>query len=424
MAFRSAGGTARSSRRWRGAAVSALFVVPLLLASVAVAPARAAGPTSGGGPARLVPDTIGSTGDHWSRTSPALDDQPFARAHPALTFDAIGTLGVLYGGAGPGGVALNDTWVNDGDIPGEWVNFSYKLEHGPPPLVGAALVSDRADGVFLMFGGQLPNGSAYGGTWELRALETWVQVNASPPAAPPAHSGVALTYDAADGYVLLYDPAGNGSTWKFLGGHWSAVPTASTPPARTGATLVYDPSDRAALLYGGVSASGARNDTWEYAGGAWREVASPGANPPASAVPLATYDPRSAGVVLYEGDATVSTWEFSQGGWAALPGSGATTPPGRTGAGFYYDVIVNYDILFGGTSSSGSETLADVWGWGVPPPAVDPTLAIAPFPPQEVALVVAAVAVPVVVAWLLRRRPPRKAPVSAPRAAASATPGA
>jgi hypothetical protein len=339
-----------------------------------------------------------------------------------VTFDTVGTLGVLYGGEGPGGVALNDTWANDGDHPGEWSNFSDEIVAGPPALIGATIAYDRPDNAYLLFGGQLANGTVSEETWEYQNFSNWTLVPAS-LGGPPAHVGAAVTYDAADGYIVLYDPAGNGTTWKFLGGHWSLLTTPTSPPERSGAIFVYDAADRAALLYGGVSGGVPRNDTWEYAGDAWREVASSGGAPPPSPAPVAAYDPRIPGVVVYEGEATASTWEFANGHWSALTSTGPGTPPARTGAGFYYDSIVGYDILFGGFAAGGSTVLSDVYGWSVPPPQLDLTVTPAPFSADEVGLIAATVAIPVVVAWFLRRRPPRKLPVSAPQSSASATPG-
>ncbi|HEV8049477.1 MAG TPA: hypothetical protein VGP88_02670, partial [Thermoplasmata archaeon] len=71
----------------------------------------------------------------------------------------------------------------------------------------------------------------------------------------------------------------------------------------------------------------------------------------------------------------------------------------------------------------GSTVLSTVYGWSVPPPQLDLTVTPAPFSADEVGLIAATVAIPVVVAWFLRRRPPRKLPVSAPQSSASATPG-
>jgi len=393
----------------------ALLIVPLLVGTAAAAPVR--------GASLLVRTDAGAiSGGHWSSTPPQRDEQPGARAFPAVTFDVTGTLGVVYGGEGPGGAALNDTFANDGDFPGEWSGFSDHVVGTPPPLIGATIVYDRPDSVFVMFGGVFANHSASGETWELRNLTNWVEVPSS-SGGPPAHAGAVLTYDAADGYVVLYDPAGNGSTWKFLGGAWSLLPTSTSPLARTGPVFAYDPAERAVLLFGGASATGPRNDSWEFAAGQWRELPGAEPTPPASAAPVGTFDPRTAGVVVYEGDAGGVTFEFAGGHWTALSAGGSGSPPARIGAGFYFDSIVDYAILFGGEAVANATVVSDVWGWNVPPPTVDPTVTPSAFPPEEVGLLAAAVAIPVVVAWWLRRRPPRKLPVSAPQSAASAAPG-
>ena len=417
-----ANGGAFRLRRVVGAFASVLLLV--VPATAVLATGGRAPPSSTAGVPRTVtdssPTSVGSGGSpvtttNWSPLPPSPEPQPYGRAYAALGFDALGGAGILFGGEGPGGVVQNDTWVNDGDLPGRWSDLSDKAKGSPPPLMGASLLYDRADGYFVLFGGRFSNGTDSGSTWELRNLTQWVDVSSSQSISPAAQSGAGFVYDEADGYGLLVSTVGPDSTWTFTHGRWAIVPSPSGPGSRAGAAFVYDPIDAAALLYGGRDASGPRSDTWEYAGGAWKSVDA-GIGPPSAATLPAAFDPRGSGVAVFAG--TDGTWEYSHGRWAA--GSPQTTggPVPRSGAAFYFDSILGYAVLFGGAGGADGHTvLSDAWGWRVPPAPVDSTLALVPFSVPELAAFAVLLAGPIGLAWFLRRRPPRKAPTLVPSAA-------
>jgi hypothetical protein len=363
------------------------------------------------------------TGNNWTKLPVPASEQPFARAFGAIAFDPVGGAGAVYGGRSLGGVTLSDTWVNDGDFPGYWSNFTDTVIGTPPPLTNASLVYDRADGYFVMFGGRLANGSVSGATWELLGLRHWVDVSAYQLRSPPPQAGAGMAYNEAEGTTVLLNGVGNATTWTFHAGNWSLAPSAASPVARSGEVLLYDPLDRAVLLFGGRSATGPLNDTWEFSKGAWRNLA-PARLPPASAGPNAAYDPYGPGVLLYLGDQGGATWEFANGRWTPTGTGASSTPSPRVGAQLYYDSDVVHDTLFGGIGVRDGAALSDLWGWSVPPVPVDPTLSPAPLSPLELGGLAALVAVPILVAWFLRRRPPRRLPVSVPRPSSAAPFGA
>ena len=362
------------------------------------------------------------TGNNWTQLAALDEPQPVSRAWAAMGFDIAAGSGVLYGGQAPGGAVLADTWVNDGDVPGYWSNITDKVHGSPPALVAASMVYDPADGYWVLFGGRLANGLLSAATWEFRGLHDWVDVTAFQSISPPAQAWPSLAYDGVDGTVVLVSSIGPRSTWTFQGGNWSFLSPSSNPPLRDRASLVYDPIERSLVLFGGVDATGARNDTWEFAAGAWRSVASP-TNPPASVTPTATYDIHDTATLLYLGDSPAATWEFSHGVWSAVAAVGPAAPSSRVGPMLYYDTILRHAVLFGGLSPDGRTSPSDVWGWAIPPVVHDPSLTLAGFSPQELGLLGAIVAAPIVLAGYLRRKPPRKDPVTSPESAPSGTGG-
>lgn len=374
-----------------------LAVVVALLAS-GMSPTRASS----------APPTPGPLG--WSPVPPSDRTNPWQRYDAALADDDVGGVGVLFGGIGPNGTYLDDSWVNDGDFVGGWSNVTDDLARSPPPLAGAAEVYDASDGVYLLFGGRLANGSPYGGTWELAHLDDWSEVET--PVAPPAEWGASLAYDPTDGVAVLVSSVGNGTTWAFHAGAWHPVAATLGPPTRSGAAFVDDPSLGSDVLFGGTSAGGPRNDTWEFAHDAWHSVPTVVA-PPASGNLAAAYDERAGDLLLFEG-AGPTTWELASGGWSRVAGPTPGGPTARTGASLYFDDGAGYPILFGGLGSDGSTVETGAWGWAIPPVPVDPTVTPSPFSAAEGAAVVLLVVAPVALAAYLRRRPPRRAEVTVP----------
>jgi hypothetical protein len=373
-------------------------------------------------PASAAVAATGPTGNNWSKLAYPGFAQPFGRAYAAVAFDPLGGVGVVYGGRSPNGGTLGDTWVNDGDIPGYWSNFTGTVTGTPPPLTNASLAYDGSDGYFVMFGGRLANGTASGATWELLGLHHWVDVTAFQSRSPPPQAGAGLAYDEADRTTVLLSGVGNSTTWTFRAGNWSLAPTTGSPSPRTGEVFLYDPVDRALILFGGSSGTRSWSDTWEFAGGAWR-LLSPPTVPPAGGSTRGAWDPHGPGVLLFLGDQALSTWEYTNRTWSAASASGSDAPALRIGAQLYYDSVVLHDTLFGGVGGAGGTTYSDSWGWSVPQAPIDPTLSPAPISPAELGGLAAIVAVPIVVAWLLRRRPPRRLPVSVPRPSSRAIPG-
>lgn len=206
---------------------------------------------------------------------------------------------------------------------------------------------------------------------------SWVSLTPSVGPSPLLRSAAAMTYDAADGYTLLFGGCNRhlcplGDTWKYQDGVWTNLTSSlsAAPPARMGAALAFDPQDGYVLLFGGVGANNVTlNDTWQYVGGSWTPIATAsGAVPPARAFAQAAFVPSIDAVVLFGGVSPTGhplgdSWTFANGAWTNRSGSFANTPPARAAGVLAYDPADGYAVLFGGLGACGAYC-GDTWTFG------------------------------------------------------------
>lgn len=192
----------------------------------------------------------------------------------------------------------------------------------PPPTASAAGTFDAADGYVVMFGGLGVSNTVYGTTWAF-SHGNWSQLSVVGGISPPARFQAQIAYDAADGYVVLFggcaDPACHtllDDTWTFAHDRWTDISANQTvsPPARDRGGMVDDTADGYVLLFGGEqpNRSALLNDTWTFHAGHWN---------PAVATPVA--------------------------------------PSPRSGAAMVYDAALNETVLFGGNTATGVRD--DTW---------------------------------------------------------------
>lgn len=237
----------------------------------------------------------------------------------------------------PGNAAMRSVGSSAGTIAAsgtlEWTNLTGPV--APPRVNYVSAAYDSVDHYLVTFSGQ--NASAYPTnlTW-VWENGTWVNLTATAGPAPVARMGMALTYDAADSYVLAYGGGGFfatcgtspatacNSTWAFYGGKWHVLAThGSSPPVSLQPDMVYDAADSYVVASDGFT-------TWTFKAGAWTELcgttgncSNPIPHPPRFPGAMA-YDSQ-AGEVLYYGDS--STWKFSAGNWTNITSTSGTPPP-------------------------------------------------------------------------------------------------
>jgi hypothetical protein len=182
----------------------------------------------------------------------------------------------------------------------------------------------------------------------------WVQLPLA--VEPPARSEASITFDATDGYVLLFGGRGSSGlltdTWSFVHGRWSSVDSTHSPAAAVDASMTYDARDGYVLLFGGTDCF-ATCGTWSYRAGEWSPVVSSGPEPNANRTGAAmAFDYATNEVVLFGGVFSGyydDTWTYAAGNWTYL---GVSGPAQRSGAAMAYDPAVDALVLFGGTYSN------------------------------------------------------------------------
>lgn len=198
-----------------------------------------------------------------------------------------------------------------------WANLSSPATGPTPPVLGASIAYDPADGYDILFGGFIAINSTYGysgATWAFDDAQ-WVQLH--PTTSPPARYLSVVAWDPVDGYLVVFGGYGYlpgnicctylSDTWEFSNGNWTQLEPANHPSARDYSSLTWDAADGCLLLFGGDYDSGVGlNDTWTFVRGQWTE--------------------------LYP----------------------TVVPLGRLGAALAFDAVDNYTVLFGGYGPYGA----------------------------------------------------------------------
>jgi hypothetical protein len=247
----------------------------------------------------------------------------------------------------------NATWLFASDA---WSKLA--TIGAPPARSSAGMTFDTADGYMVLYGGDAPlppNGPLHD-TWTLTGLN-WTQIPATVPSWVDAPE---MAYDAAAGYVLMQatgQSITNESTWSYHAGNWTLLHPASQPMGY-GAGISYDSALSKVVLFGGFASSGVffSNATWEFDNGTWSNVsAGLMSHPSARVSPSIAYDPSSGQLLLFGGtgrggNGTEPTLSDT---WE-LNATGWTNvtssvgPGCRAVPGFAWDGATSTLILFGG----------------------------------------------------------------------------
>jgi PKD repeat protein len=413
---------------------------------------------------RWLNDTWTFNGTTWSNLS--LSHAPAPRAYFTMVYDPTDSYVVLFSGGcycGPSGarVVYNDTWTYHG---GAWSNLTPTLLAPPPLLTFFPGAWDAHDGYIVVFGGNY-YGSCGGGnlTWTFVG-GAWTNrtTGANAPAAFGGND--AFAYDPVAGEIVYFGGTAPGCTYSsstavYQNGRWTDVTSflgGSTPPASSLGPLTWDAGDGYLLLYGGQSSSAVLSTTyalWLNSSFLVHATASPSGGPapltvhfvaaasggvapytymwdpgdksanasgayfnhtyatsgtyeatvlvndsatnstevnltilvssdtwynfPTSAVqpPWAysaamTYDPQFNGLLLFGGDVngypfgmSDQTWEYVGGIWQNISTQLPVSPSARFGASLAFDANDSYALLFGGFSYSCTTTYGNYTGY-------------------------------------------------------------
>ena len=327
-----------------------------------------------------------SSGPVWVNLTGLETNAPSARPLGTMVWDAADNEVVLFGGCantGCTGTPLSDTWVFSKL---SWTDISSNITNTPPARSIAQMAYDPTDKEVLMFGG-LTSTVSMNDTWTFSHGQ-WTNLSKSLTKSPPARYRGTMTWDGADGYVLLFGGTATTSatspyadTWSFVSQKWTnrTGSVSGTPSGRLRAGMTYDASDGYVLLFGGcTSASCPTSDTWKYVNNTWTSL-SLTTHPSARVYTGLTYDTRDGYALLFGGGASTSgpgfrdTWKFSGGAWTNITSSVGTAPSARGYEMLSPELEGNFTLLFGGYDFT--NLLGDTWGFG---PAVVATAAASP----------------------------------------------
>ena len=311
-------------------------------------------------------DTWEFNGVDWTQVATA--GAPTERIWPAMAYDPNLGGTVIFGGAvGTSYAPVNDTWLYDGT---SWQQIAPQISVNARFYVASAYESNRGD--FVMFGGSViaGGGSNFGDTWSLQGVTTsavdWAQ--STPATAPTGRVFSQMDYDSARGVSVLFGgssdsgPGNLNDTWEWDGARWTQMAPASSPPAVAAGMMAYDSSRGVSVLFGGSGSTGTSSSTWEWDGTSWTQK-SPATSPPARVWAAMTYDSARGRMVLFGGSgpsgSPADTWTYDGTTWTQI--NPASSPSPRYASSMAFDPSRGRAVLFGGHDSNGR--LADTWEW-------------------------------------------------------------
>ena len=299
---------------------------------------------------------------------------PSSRTRHAMAYDAARGKTMLFGGS-KSGTGDNETWEYDGQSQ-TWTQVAQASLQTPLPREGPALAYDGARSRLVLFGGRdtsaVSGSGHFGDTWEYNGqTQTWTQRPFVSPDAPSARFLHGMAYDSKRRVVVLFggsDDSGlNDETWQYNGRGWIQVaqPSPAAPSPRQDHAMAYDTARDVAVLFGGRDSAGDDGETWEYdvTTRRWTQVVITSATAPAPRRDHAlAYDAASGKVVLFGGVAgsgagvtNGETWEYDgrARSWTQVPVTSPDAPLPRRGHAMAADSRRGKVVLFGGVDSNG-----------------------------------------------------------------------
>jgi len=297
---------------------------------------------------------------------------PTSRTDAAMAYDLGQGKTVLFGGAGVTPFALrNDTWTHNGT---DWTLATPSTS--PTGRFGASMVFDPTRNVSVLFGGiasLISIGLPSNQTWEWNGTD-WTQ--ATPTTSPAGRAHYGLAYDLARQKVVMFGGSTNpgllmtsNQTWEYDGLTWVqvAMTSAQNPGPRQYPGMTYHAGLNRTVLFGGINPqTGGNSDTWMYNGSNWTIAPVLSAPPGPRNAPKMVYD-HSRGVCLLQGGAVPTTgaaidetWEFDGAQWRQVT---APMPTSRSRFAMAYDTTAQRVVLFGGVGPA-NLALTDTWTYG------------------------------------------------------------
>jgi galactose oxidase-like protein len=222
-----------------------------------------------GGPNPSFPvcgDTWEFVNGSWALLHPA--QAPSNRSNAGFIFDTALDEMILAGGSNEYG--LNDTWAFRA---GTWSNLTSDLagSHPTAPFAQLSFTYDAFLGVAILFGGYVASAPySPNQTWEFNGT-AWLNVTKPAGSTAPSEVAGSLAYDPTYGFDVFFggcaDPyctTNSANTYLFNHSTWTQAHPSASPPARDWASITYDAADGYVLLFGGRNVSNVFGDGWTF----------------------------------------------------------------------------------------------------------------------------------------------------------------
>ncbi|MFZ1022796.1 MAG: PKD domain-containing protein [Thermoplasmata archaeon] len=305
----------------------------------------------------------------WTNETANVTGAPPAIVGGAMAFDPSSGKIVLFGGWNRTEVSQNYTYTYHA---GAWTNITTIAGTPPSGRIFPTLMTDSTDGQLILFGGRGPSGNWLRDTWTFKN-GLWTNVTSLQPFAMPVIYSPILTDDPGEG-ALLFGPAFWGSnsvhasTFVFHAGAWQNLTSTllAEPPAFLYGAGVYVPSISGVFAFGaayfnktGDEFAGAT--TWEFTNGAWSNVTNlvgTSYDAVGGLAPSVAYDPIDQSVLEFGGERIVAPPALSNYTFAlSAPPKIAATPSKMI-------VDVGSSLSFTGTISNGLAPNVAAWSFG------------------------------------------------------------
>jgi sugar lactone lactonase YvrE len=296
----------------------------------------------------------------WNQLSPGTSPPPGIES--AFTYDPIHSQAVLFGGVVEGSYS-SDTWLWNGST------WTHAASSGPSARSSSAMAYDAISGKVVLFGGVDSNGNAQQDTWFWNG-SSWSQVppSSNPANNPPARFSANMVYDAALGEIVMFGgtSANNvtdlNDTWVWNGSTatWTQV-NQTGPSARDSFGMAYDSVNKEVVLFGGYTNTSYSSETWTFDGTNFWVRQSPANSPPGRDALVMAYDPELDETVMFGGinnQPQNDTWEWNGTTWTNVANN---VPSARWNSVLAYDAEQDQLLLFSGWNSPLPD---DTWSWG------------------------------------------------------------
>jgi N-acetylneuraminic acid mutarotase len=288
---------------------------------------------------------------------------PLPRSYVSMAYDSESDKIILFGGQTNDSSAdfevIDDTWAYD-VTNNAWTLM--KTATGPSGRGAADMAYDSESDRVILFGGARPSDLELEDTWAYDYnTNTWSFM----AKGPANHLGSRIAYDAESDRIILfggYDIDTNttfNDTWAydFNANTWTEMKPGVSPKPRNYAGLAYEAESDRTIMWGGGTTVWA----YDYNTNTWQEMDSSG-GPDLRVYTTLTYNAKADRIIMYGGGevGNKDTWayDYNTNTWTEL--KPATTPDNLSRFALAYSSAADRVILFGGWNRNGQP---QSWTW-------------------------------------------------------------